>query len=238
MTPSFVLSAQEVLRGLNKHDKNSLVKHKTIQKLVGGANFAACAAGSRSGGELLRPMYKWLQPEFFEAKIRCENERTNLRHAVKGICCLLDNPRPIVIRSDRDREIFVLVTDASGRDMNDETGLLSEPWLGALLFTPDGDVHVTKRSAHDEPLSDNIAILEAKAVQMGFATWAPLLKDKDVLCYCDNQNAAYAFVKIGSKNAHITKVAVDVCTWAYINNTNTFFQYIRTDLNPADSLSR
>ena len=231
-------AAQEVLRGLNKHDKESLVKHKTIQKLVGGANFAACAAGSRSGGELLRPMYKWLQPEFFEAKIRCENERTNLRHAVKGICCLLDNPRPIIIRSDRDREMFVLVTDASGRDMNDETGLLSEPWLGALLFTPDGDVHVTKRSAHDEPLSDNIAILEAKAVQMGFATWAPLLKDKDVLCYCDNQNAAYAFVKIGSKNAHITKIAVDVCTWAYINNTNTFFQYIRTDLNPADSLTR
>lgn len=66
-----------------------------------------------------------------------------------------------------------------------------------------------------------------------------MLKDKDVLCYCDNQNAAYAFVKIGSKNAHITKVAVDVCTWAYINNTNTFFQYIRTDLNPAvDSLTR
>lgn len=151
---------------------------------------------------------------------------------------MLDNPRPIAIRSDRDREIFVLVTDASGRDMNDGTGLLSVPWLGALLFTPDGDVHVTKRSAQGEPLSDNIATLEAKAVQMGFATWADLLKDKDALCYTDNQNAAYAFVKIGSKNADITKTAVDVCTWAYINNTNTFFQYIRTDLNPADSLTR
>ncbi|MCX8214714.1 MAG: hypothetical protein OTJ97_09490, partial [SAR202 cluster bacterium] len=223
---------RKILAGLNKNRKDVLVEHKDIQRLVGGGTFAACAGGTRAGAELLRPLYKWLDETFFEYHICCERERTNLRLAVKGLGTLLDNPRPIVIKHMDTRRLFVLITDASGRDPTDDGGI-TEPWLGAMLLDPDGRVRITKRSARVEPVEDAIAILEAKAVAMGISTWKHLLRGNDVLVLTDNQNAAYAFVKLGSRCPRITKVAVDIATWAYQADCMTFFNYIRTDLNPA-----
>ena len=232
-----ISAAVQILKGLAKNRKKDKVTTKMIQQVVGGGNFCACAAGTRAGAELLRPLYAWLQDAYFDAHIGTETGRTNLRHAVKGLLVLLNNPKPIFIEQNDSREMYVMATDASGRDAETD-GSISEPWLGALLIDPQGVVHVTKRSAAPEPLEDSIAVLESKAVQMGFAVWGDKLRGKDVLVYLDNQHSAFSFVELGCKNPRVTKVAVDVATWAYNNNCTTFWQYINTDYNPADSLTR
>ena len=109
--------------------------------------------------------------------------------------------------------------------------------MGAMLWTADGRVLTTRVEAPND-MTTPIVVLEARAVALGLATWEHLIRGTDILVYLDNQNAAYNFVSAGGTNPTSAKIAVDVSLWGYWTASRLFFQYIRTDLNPADALTR
>ena len=229
-------TGKRILNGIR--DEN--VDRKDIERLVGGLTFVACASGTRAGMELIRPLHEWCREETFAALIRSDKWRAQLRLVVKSVLHMLDHPKHRVIGKREQRKLFLLVTDASGADeIENEDGSKSRatPWLGAMLWTPNGDVLVT-RTEQPNDIETNIAVLEARAVAMGIKTWGDLIQGADVLVYLDNQNAAYNFVRAGGKNPATAKIATGVALWGYAQATRFFYQYIRTDLNPADALTR
>ena len=221
---------------------------KDLEKFTGGLTFIACSSATRAGMELIRPLHEWNQPDTFRLLIRSPERRLQLRKVVDALLKLIDNPKWRVIGKRNQRKLNILITDASGQDkvldeqaepVLDALGnpVLSTPQVGAMLWTADGTVRATRYEEREEP-STPIAVLEARAVALGLSTWSELIKGQDVLVYLDNQNAAYNFVRAGGKSPGTARIATDVALWGYWNDTRFFYQYIRTDLNPADALTR
>ena len=226
----------KILRGIS----DLAVDRKDIERFVGGLTFVACASGTRAGMELIRPLHEWCRHETFSMLIKSQIWRSQLKAVVKTLLCMLDEPMYKVIGKREQRGMYLLITDASGADeVTNEDGSKTRatPWLGAMLWTPQGDVYVT-RTEQPGDVETNIAVLEARAVAMGIATWGHLFQGADVLVYLDNQNAAYNFVRAGGKAPETAKIATDVALWGYSQATRFFYQYIRTDLNVADALTR
>ena len=208
------------------------IVRKDIEKFVGGLTFVACASGTRAGMELIRPLHEWATEESFEILVTKRKRREGLKLVVKALLRLLEHPMPMVIGQRSIRQLNLLVTDASGCDQEGDV-----PELGAMLWTPEGNVYVTRMECPSE-CDTNIAVLEARAVAMGLATWRTLIEGSDVLVYLDNQNAAYSFVRAGGKAIKTARITTDTALWGYETSTRLFYQYIRTDLNPADALTR
>ena len=80
--------------------------------------------------------------------------------------------------------------------------------------------------------------LKRNAVIMGLKTFARDIEGHDLSVYCDNQNACYSFVRAGSKSLALSKLAIRTVIWCHDHNVKAYWSYIRTDLNPADSLTR
>ena len=238
-------AGRRVLTGLNELKKDTLASRKDIEVLAGGATFIVCASAARAGLEVLRPLHEWAQPEIWDNNIRSKERRAQLRAAVKGVLTMLENPRPVIIGARSNKKLYVLITDASGADpvTDDEgRGTTTTPWIGAMLWTPEDDGVegnvLTTRLELSGSNETRIAVLEARAVALGLATWEQRIAGHDVLVYLDNTNAAFNFVKAGGRNPHTAAVAVDVALWGFYTDTRLYYQYVRTDLNPADALTR
>ena len=73
---------------------------------------------------------------------------------------------------------------------------------------------------------------------MALATGEERTRGHDAVVYVDDLSATYSVVKAGSNNPELTQAAVDVALWGYYRGTKFFWSYLRTDLNPADALTR
>ena len=112
----------------------------------------------------------------------------------------------------------------------------AKPWLGALALTENGYFKMRK----EVPIKDGeiISGLEARAISMGLKSCEEHLKGSDLLILCDNQNVCLGLITGSSKNKAVNSEITRIIEWAVENDVNLFINYIRTDLNVADFLTR
>ena len=83
-----------------------------------------------------------------------------------------------------------------------------------------------------------IAICEASMVLLGMVAFAEQMKGRQVLWFVDNTVALHSFVKGSSRCPFVSRTVSLFHFMAFRMNTQVWFEYVRSEANWADGISR
>ena len=164
-----------------------------------------------------------------------------LKRCLKFMLTLLEvvMPREVLL-SPLSSAVAIMYTDASF-----EPGEMKFPGMGGVCLPRDGRVTKGLASTVPEQVLDalqeratQIAPLEALAVLWATLAFKEELCNRDVILFVDNQAVCSALVRGSSSSDDIaTIVALCHLVWAAFC-TRVWIEYVPSDDNPADGLSR
>ncbi len=219
---------KEALKQLSQ--KNLLLK--TLSSLVGNLNYAICCRTDRAGIELLRPLYAFVDPDFFRVAMKQKRARAKLKHSLIATQRLLDDVAPIVRTSGEvDRKLLWIFTDASS-----DGGPNGGPVVGAYILDLDGNVWSTK--ATDLPRGKRIDLYEAIAINLAVGTFHDLISGASALISIDNVLDCYAFIKASHRCPAASAIIIDTVLEFRKLRCATFYDYVTSERNCADWLTR
>ena len=225
------LHAQELREQAAKDN----IQRKTIQKLLGMANFVTVSAANRAGNEVMRSLYAWTQEETFNEMIKSRWKRRSLLRTAEAIANMVHKVNTVTLEVGKIvRPMVFLYTDAST-----DGGPNNEPGIGFTLITETGEIVTGSHFLRCSDYGDaRIETLEALAVAFAARMTREYIGGREVLVLIDNTPVLYNFIKCSGKNAAVARLATEVVNLWFESETKPYYAYVKSEWNLADHMTR